>query len=72
MTEVRFGLPGDVLARLEKVAERQGSTAEAVAVRILARELPDVLAAVTHRAFAETLDGDPLPVLSAGLREGPP
>ena len=48
---MRLGLPGDLLARLEDVAQREGSTPERVAVRLLARELPEVLAEAARAAF---------------------
>jgi len=52
----RIGMPADLLAALTGAADAAGTTPDALAVRILAEELPDALASAARHAFGEWLD----------------
>ena len=58
MSVNRLGLSGDLLAALAELAARDGSSAEQLAGRILAEEIPDVLAEAARIAFAPLLAPD--------------
>ena len=54
----RLGIPGDLLAELDRRSAVTGEPVELVAQRLIARVLPDALAEAAREAFAHLAHSD--------------